>query len=276
MEKRHDRPVCLSREELYDEVWNTPMRHLATKYGTSDVGLAKICKRHRIPRPPQGYWIRREHGKADPRTPLPAVEGEALQQVKLAPQMAGDKQADELGGVAAERLEKNRSVVPKNLQRPHPLVAATIRALRAEQPDREGLLWARGRNVLSVKVSISVLSRAMCIMHAFISALEKRGYSYNIQAITSEKPPRSVSSNKVFLDRITRRTSQRGQHSARSGKPMFVLRSRNQLRSIPWMSGYTSHCGRELSIGRPSKWFTAWRRRATSDGERCCEESCPR
>src|SRR5208337_2792418 len=44
--------VTLSREELYERVWSEPMRTIAPEFGLSDVGLAKICKKHRIPRPP--------------------------------------------------------------------------------------------------------------------------------------------------------------------------------------------------------------------------------
>ncbi len=46
------------RKELYDQVWAEPMRTLAPKYGMSDVGLAKICKKLSIPRPGLGYWAR--------------------------------------------------------------------------------------------------------------------------------------------------------------------------------------------------------------------------
>lgn len=52
----------MSREELYALVWETPMRRLASRFGFSDVGLAKICKKHRIPRPARGHWARLEFG----------------------------------------------------------------------------------------------------------------------------------------------------------------------------------------------------------------------
>ena len=42
--KKHER-VTLHREKLYQEVWQTPISQLASKYGLSDVGLAKVCKR---------------------------------------------------------------------------------------------------------------------------------------------------------------------------------------------------------------------------------------
>ena len=41
--------VELTREELYKRVWSTPMSKLAADFGLSDVGLAKVCKRHKIP-----------------------------------------------------------------------------------------------------------------------------------------------------------------------------------------------------------------------------------
>jgi hypothetical protein len=37
-------------------VWEEALSKLAPKLGLSDVGLRKICKRHNIPQPPQGYW----------------------------------------------------------------------------------------------------------------------------------------------------------------------------------------------------------------------------
>ena len=39
-------------------VWEEALSKLAPKLGLSDVGLRKICKRHNIPLPPQGYWAR--------------------------------------------------------------------------------------------------------------------------------------------------------------------------------------------------------------------------
>ena len=52
----------ITRKELYAQVWSTPIRTLAANYGLSDVGLAKICKRLAIPRPPRGYWAKIQAG----------------------------------------------------------------------------------------------------------------------------------------------------------------------------------------------------------------------
>lgn len=50
------------RDSLYEEVWATPMAKLARKYGISDVGLAKVCRKLAIPVPGRGYWAKKEAG----------------------------------------------------------------------------------------------------------------------------------------------------------------------------------------------------------------------
>jgi hypothetical protein len=43
--------VTLTRRDLYDFVWSTPMTTIAKKYLISDVGLRKICISINIPLP---------------------------------------------------------------------------------------------------------------------------------------------------------------------------------------------------------------------------------
>jgi hypothetical protein len=38
--------IKLSREELYEQIWNVPTTKLARSYGLSDVALGKICRKH--------------------------------------------------------------------------------------------------------------------------------------------------------------------------------------------------------------------------------------
>jgi hypothetical protein len=45
-----------------EKVWSRPVWSLAKDWGISDVGLAKICKRHNIPSPGLGYWAKRQAG----------------------------------------------------------------------------------------------------------------------------------------------------------------------------------------------------------------------
>jgi hypothetical protein len=51
----------LSRQELYELVWTSPMQHLARQY-LSDVGLAKACRHMKIPLLGRGYRRQKETG----------------------------------------------------------------------------------------------------------------------------------------------------------------------------------------------------------------------
>lgn len=60
-----------TRCELYELVWSEPMKSLAARYGLSDVGLAKACRRHDIPRPERGHWAKLAAGKKVTKRLLP-------------------------------------------------------------------------------------------------------------------------------------------------------------------------------------------------------------
>lgn len=68
--ERKKRPVMVSREDLYQQVWQTPMSRLAAEYGISGNGLAKICDRLAVPYPPRGYWAKKAAGKKGGAIPL--------------------------------------------------------------------------------------------------------------------------------------------------------------------------------------------------------------
>lgn len=63
--------IELTREEIYEMVWNVPMRRLAWKYKISDNGLRKICKKHNIPLPTNGHWVRIKFGYKSEKKSLP-------------------------------------------------------------------------------------------------------------------------------------------------------------------------------------------------------------
>lgn len=167
----------INREELYEKVWTTPMRTLAKKYGISDVGLAKACKRHNIPRPERGFWARMAAGKVDPRASLPAVDDPLKETVILNPTPIAGLDRIESEHLQRELKPENRITVPNKVSRFHPKVAATKTALRTAPSESEGILWTRERKALPLQVTKATLPRALRIMNALILALEARGYS---------------------------------------------------------------------------------------------------
>ncbi len=68
-----------SRETLYSEVWDQPMKILCLKYGISDVALAKVCKKLLVPLPGRGYWNKKSAGlKVRKRPELPLFNNQQI------------------------------------------------------------------------------------------------------------------------------------------------------------------------------------------------------
>jgi hypothetical protein len=52
----------VTREELYEMVWEKPLIRLAAEFGITGNGLAKMCDRLDVPYPPRGHWAKKEAG----------------------------------------------------------------------------------------------------------------------------------------------------------------------------------------------------------------------
>jgi hypothetical protein len=61
----------LSREQIYNEVWELSLAGVARKYGISYSIIYKLCKKANIPIPPSGYWTKLNLGKPVSKPPLP-------------------------------------------------------------------------------------------------------------------------------------------------------------------------------------------------------------
>jgi hypothetical protein len=119
--------VRLTRKERYDLVWLKPLSKLAEEFDVSDVGLAKMCTRMSIPRPPQGHWLRLKLGKGrGVRPPLPRATASMPQEVVLS-QASGDRPK-------ASPRKPPSVIVPGTLENPHPLVARIGRGLQRGTP----------------------------------------------------------------------------------------------------------------------------------------------
>lgn len=184
--------IRLTREELYEQVWSEPMSKLAQRYGLSDVGLAKICRKLRVPVPYRGYWRKTEVGAPARRIPLPSLRPSVapeLREITLRPRPNGAQQV-ESGPVADqerfESLPENWIKVADVLENPHPLVAQSVVALRRAKPDQQGYLQPRTASCLAVRVTLDNADRAMCILDTLLKALDARGYETTIR--TGDRP----------------------------------------------------------------------------------------
>jgi hypothetical protein len=177
--------VRLTREELHARVWAEPMRTLAKEFGISDVALAKACRKAMIPLPGRGYWAKKAAGKKMRAVSLPAIR-DSDQQTPRSIEFSPREKARPASAPAASHVEReaqaeNKIEVADTLRRPHPLVRATLDALKESRSGRHAGYPANWQvRHLDVDVSKTMLQRAMRVMDALVKAFEARGWEVSL------------------------------------------------------------------------------------------------
>jgi hypothetical protein len=179
-----------TRRELYDLVWSEPVSVLSSRFGLSDVGFAKICRRIRIPLPPRGYWAKRSAGKPVAQIPFPERGPGMADLVEIEPPFrrnqtsVGTTSAAEpeaapppptLPPAIGRLLEKTRAAigrvpVTRDLATPHTLIAA---ALAKDEARRQKMLhesYAWDKPILDSPME----KRRLRLLQSLFLALERQ------------------------------------------------------------------------------------------------------
>jgi hypothetical protein len=169
-----------TREELYDHVWTRPVAQLAEEWGLSNVGLAKLCRRHQVPLPYRGYWARKAAGQTPRPLPLPQPRGESHEDIWVfeTPLPAILPPDPEIDQAISQEAMNGADVVPADLRGAHDLVRQCREALKDAGPDnygRVGPRWNR-HSPLAVNVGPASVNRVLRISDAIIRGALRRGY----------------------------------------------------------------------------------------------------
>lgn len=142
----------VQRETLYSEVWATPMLSLAPKYGVSSVFLARVCARLNIPRPPRGYWARKQSGQKPKIPPLPKPQ-------------PGDptewRKGDQLPRKAEIELA---DAAPKKASARRTMVMGSLASFTRGRVAGDGYLKPAKRNLPDLVVTEPTLQRAASVL----------------------------------------------------------------------------------------------------------------
>jgi hypothetical protein len=171
----------VTRKTLYQRVWDTPGRRLAAEYGLSDVGLAKLCRRHDIPRPPRGYWAKLQHGQTPPTTPLPHPERNETITIAEPDRRAGSQSPTPHS--IKERIEAEQRRVSEILvdEMPtdfDPLIRRARHILERAETDRDKLIVPTDELVFHCRVSHSCLDRSLQLLNALAHKFKQCGYGF--------------------------------------------------------------------------------------------------
>ena len=163
-----DKPIELTREELYNRVWSTAAWKLGPALGLSGRGLGKLCEREGIPVPSRGFWARKACGQNPEQPKLPLRASGQSETFRFSP--------------AGKRISRDGRLalldpvpIPPTLESPHPIIASTLKASRKAKEQEDRLLSLHGPGGLTLRVSCEALDRALRILDAVVKALEVRG-----------------------------------------------------------------------------------------------------
>ncbi len=173
----------LSRRDLFDLVWSTPVTKLADDFGMSDRGFSKLCTRHKVPTPPRGYWARIEAGAAPQIPPFLELRDRSLDVVRINSAFhalpSGVRDAiEERKSVrrrpAQKKTEQTFEPLPA-LDKPHRSVSPIIRKVRRIKPNDDGRVAVVGPRKHGVSVHFTSVERAVSILDAIARKAAERG-----------------------------------------------------------------------------------------------------
>lgn len=177
----------LTRRALYDLVWSKPMTTLAEEFGISDVGLAKICDRHRVPTPQRGYWAKIAAGQSVKKTYFAEAPDPKLNAVEIS--VGIDQLPEPVRAVIArqrtkriERRDRTPESPPaepdethKEFAELHSAVRRTAQTLRKKSSQTDDVAKAVGEGECGIIVGIASIERTIAIVDSLARALEQRG-----------------------------------------------------------------------------------------------------
>jgi hypothetical protein len=159
------------------------MTKVAEDLRISDVGLKKICDKHRVPTPPRGYWAKRDAGKptkqiqfhstSDPQHEHIVIHGSRN---NLAPEirevLKQERERRKSKPKATEPAEVAPTVPPQDV---HPAISTTAKALRKAKPNADEVVGASGHGCCGIEVGAASVERTIAVLDAIARALDARG-----------------------------------------------------------------------------------------------------
>lgn len=163
-----------TRQQLYELVWQRPLRDVARELGISDVGLGKACRRLAIPLPGRGYWAKVAARQNLTPIPLPKLPN-LPSQISFASVEPPPPREARPPVPPQKQQHVVAPLVLSTLQAPHPLVKELQRGLRKQDIDSHGLRSVNTPQGFSITVSPASQERALAILDTLLLRLKTAG-----------------------------------------------------------------------------------------------------
>jgi hypothetical protein len=182
-----------TRQELWELVWSMPLSQAAATIPMSHLALKRLCQRHQIPLPPLGHWLKSADRQRD-RLPLPNAH---LGQQRIWVRRFLRRRAPN-HGVLAMKAPPTAKATDDSGTLGHECTRWTSAVLTRAVPNRQGAMEANGDGIASIRVSPSMLVRALGVLDLLLLTAEQAGYSVSTTAgpatlvIEGERVPFSI------------------------------------------------------------------------------------
>ncbi len=243
-----------NRDQLFREVWTTPMVHVGSKYGISGTDVRRVCDAFRIPVPLPGHWTRVDLGHTIQRPQLPAMsEQEVLAAIsavkaiidrpKRLVEVRADKRIQKDNEVAADAAPKqkdwHRAIKQLREQMDKGVTRAEHLKKRYEweqsHPGKQyqhkgevvygnwesfcdtGQLLVTSHRKLAARLSVDTYQRGLLILNIICHGAELEGYTVQM-AKDNERLELSKGGAHVEV-RITEKLTQGTRYRINTGKP---------------------------------------------------------
>lgn len=197
MDKNKDEEfVELSRQELYEKVWSTPVQILSKLFVIREYDIAKICAKHLVPRPPPGYWQKIRHGYHISQPPLPKINEEHLNHIVITRQKSTDQLRE------SKKNKKSRvAPVPSPKTSFHPLVKQTRKQLQFCDMDRFGRVVAT-KGSLDLLVGTESLERALHLIDVVVKTIELNKHTVSVSFHADRNNTKWITLARVFEEEV--------------------------------------------------------------------------
>ncbi len=184
-----EKTEVITREELYNLVWENPLSKLAKKYNLSDNGLRKVCKKLDIPLPKNGYWQKIQFNKKVIKEKLPlnyTAEASITLKFRENSETVINGEVNELNQLTKELKNtlKDTIIFPEKLTKPNQLIIDAKNDLKDKKPslyhNMNGLVNT-SPGIIDIAVTPHNIKRALLFMDIFIKAIQNRGHKIIIK-----------------------------------------------------------------------------------------------
>ncbi len=185
----------MTRIKLYVLVWSVPLTTLEKTYDVSANEFRRVCEKHDIPLPKSGHWTKMKFGATISPDPLPD-QPESEQSIVLKKEEPKKKQKEAEVSPPKENVSKKKSglpdveqaeapeipEVPDRLTKPDPLIELTKKILTQKaNKNWDSYITADVGKALNIRVSSTLLPRALRLMDTILKTLRSRGYKIRVE-----------------------------------------------------------------------------------------------